>query len=99
MLGSGGSYFFVALVALAAFLAGRFGERQRFNDLLAAIRTDVAELHDAFEHWTKRERVRASRDRVERHQSQMPLALERALRRQASYGRGNGAFEETEEGS
>lgn len=66
--------------AVVGFAAGRLGEIKRFNDLLGPLRTDLADLHDRFDHWTKRERVRGSRQRVE--ESQSP-ALQRVLERQA----------------
>jgi len=34
------------------------GERARFESELAPIRVSIAEVADAFEHWTKRERRR-----------------------------------------
>lgn len=50
-----------ALIALA-YQAGRLRERveirEEVNDILGPVRTDVDNLHDRFDHWTKRERRR-----------------------------------------
>lgn len=82
-----------ALVALAlaagAFQVGRLRERvdvgQEFEDRIGVVRTDIAELHDRFDHWTKRERRRGHVERVEAeetNQPALPLAERRARLRE-----------------
>ena len=60
-------------IAAGAFQAGRLRERVNLDatfakivdDRLGVLRTDVAELHDRFDHWTKRERRRAYVEKTE----------------------------------
>jgi hypothetical protein len=41
-----------------------------FDDRSGPMRSDIAELHDRFDHWTKRERRRAAVERQEQSSDQ-----------------------------
>jgi len=72
----------VALVA-AAYQVGRLRERVNvgliFDDRIGVVRSDVAELHDRFDHWTKRERRRNATQKQEQDDESAP-PLERRER-------------------
>lgn len=92
-------------ISVAAFVGGvvalafsRLWEAKRWERLLSPIHTDLDDLHDQFQHWTRRERVRKFRSTEETESAPQPAGLQRALMRARERG-SRGILLKDQEGS